>query len=215
VVSAEELIRELPMSILLKLIHELNQPLTVIKAYVGGCILRIKKNELSSEQMINVMQKINENAELFEHKIYSMQQIIIQEEDSDIPSIITEMASLFTYEIKNNDIKLVLDFHDTLADFRMDKSLLKQILFRLFKQCIGAIEVEKTLNAELTVQTQLDKENALNLTLKSNAPIKDKTELDHAITYCRSLIIKDSGALSVEFQPNEMCCTFRVFNQED
>jgi hypothetical protein len=110
---------------------------------------------------------------------------------------------------------LILDFHDTLADFRIDKSLLKKILFHLFKQCIEAVEEEKTLNAELIVQTQLDEENALNIALKTNALIKDKTELDHAITYCRSLLIKDSGALSVDFLPNEMCCTFRVFNQED
>jgi len=87
--------KNLHNQLLLKFIHELNQPLTVIKAYLGGCEIKLQRNELSPRQMNSALQKINEHTELFKNKIYSMQQLIVQEEGINIPSIITEITSLF------------------------------------------------------------------------------------------------------------------------
>lgn len=202
------------MSVLLKLIHELNQPLTVIKAYVGGCILRIKKNELSSEQMLSVMEKINKHAELFENKIQTMQEIIIQEGD-DIPSVITETAALFRYELKQNNIELHLEFPETLLDCQIDKSLLKQIVFRILKQCFFSLEEESLRDAEITLEAKRDQKSALRLMVRSSIPVKDRIALDHELTYCRSLLTDNAGTLSVELLPNSTCFIVNIFTQND
>src|SRR5690242_20642293 len=79
---------------LLQQIHELNQPLTVIKAYLGGCELRLKRNDLNSTQIASVLQNIMEHTEIFANKIHSMQKIITQEEDFDVAYLIAEVTSL-------------------------------------------------------------------------------------------------------------------------
>lgn len=199
------------MSILLKLIHELNQPLTVIKAYLGGCLIRLKKNELSQEQIISVLEKINENAELFENKVYSMQQVIIQEEYRDIPTILTEITSLFAFEAQHYGIRFILDFDEVNSSVPVDKSLVMQMAFRLLKLCVAIVEANKIQNAELRVQAQLDKKNALSITIKSNFPIKDSVA-ETELNYCRSLFVDENGTLTMKALPDGICFTISIFD---
>ncbi|KTD63547.1 hypothetical protein Lsan_0980 [Legionella santicrucis] len=111
--------------LLLQLIHELNQPLTVIKAYLGGCELRLKNNNLSSEQMVSTLQKIMEHTDLFANKVYEMREIISQK-DSYIPDLITEITSLFTFEINLYEIELKLELlENNLSDFCMNTTQFK------------------------------------------------------------------------------------------
>ena len=200
----------LRMPILLNFIHELNQPLTVTKAYLGGCSLLVKKNELNSEQMIDILQKITEQSELLEQKISLMQQVIIHEEYRDVPSIIKEILSLFALEVKQLEIQLTLSIPDILADFSIDKFLLQQILFRILKQCMTTVQVNKIQNAELTVQAQCVKENVLDLLIKSNFPIT-AIDLEHELAYCRSLLMDELGGLSVDLLSEGMCIKITLF----
>ena len=197
--------------LLLKFIHELNQPLTVIKAYLGGCEIKLQRNELSPNQINNALQKISEHTELFKNKVYSMQQLIIQEERINIPHIITEISSLFSFEIKNRNIKLNLDFHDCLFDFNMSKSQLKCVLFRLLKQCIDTAgnHIE---HSELFIQTKPYKKDALRMTITSNYPIKEES-LESELTYCRTLFTTDSGSLLAELTPEGICFQLIMFHK--
>ncbi|MFJ1267195.1 histidine kinase [Legionella lytica] len=205
--------KNLYTQLLLKFIHELNQPLTVIKAYLGGCEIKLQRNELSPSQMNSVLQKINEHTELFKDKIYSMQQLIVQEEGVNISSIITEITSLFFLEIKHHHIQLTLDFHESLPDFNMQKSQLKCVLFRLLKQCIDSVEKNDIKQSELLIQTKPHQQNILSVTITSNFPIKEES-VEQELTYCRTLFTTDCGRLLTESVPNGICFQLLMFHKD-
>jgi nitrogen-specific signal transduction histidine kinase len=205
--------KNLHTQLLLKFIHELNQPLTVIKAYLGGCEIKLQRKELSSSQMNSALQKINEHTELFKNKVYSMQQLIVQEEDINIPNIITEITSLFFFEINNHNIKLTLDFHESPPDFNMNKFQLKGVLFRLVKQCIDAVGKNSIEKSELLIQTKPYQKNALSMTITSNFPI-EKESVEKELTYCRTLFTTDCGSLLTELVPNGICFQLIMFHKD-
>lgn len=62
-------------------IHELNQSLTVIKTYLSGCIIRLQRNELSTDQTLSTLQKINDHTEVLTRKIHFIQHCISQQDD--------------------------------------------------------------------------------------------------------------------------------------
>lgn len=51
-------------------LHELNQSLVVIQAYVNGCTERLEENNLSHEQLQTTLLKIKQHTELLGAKIH-------------------------------------------------------------------------------------------------------------------------------------------------
>lgn len=199
-----------------KLIHELNQSMTAIKAYVGGCELRLEKKGLSAEQMLNALQKINQHVELLKNKIYSLQEPTTQKKLGERPAIfhdiITEIISLYSYEIEHNNIRLVVNFQDECPDFHIPQLQLKHILFRLLKQCITVVEKNKIHKATLEIQTDMDK-NTAKIMIKSNFLIQEE-EFEKELTYCRTLLDRESGTLFAELFANSISFQLIVFHQE-
>ncbi len=117
-----------------KPIHEINQPLTAIKAYFGGRELRLQKNDLSPEPMANALQNIK-YAESLQNKIYSMPDLIKQDNFTDIRSmnvLVTEITSLYSYEMEYYNIGLIMDFHKTTPYFmKMAELLANGICFQI------------------------------------------------------------------------------------
>ncbi|CAM2950273.1 sensory histidine kinase AtoS [Legionella steigerwaltii] len=189
-----------------KLVHEINQPLTAIKAYLGGCELRLQKNDLSSVQMMNVLQTINKHIELLQKKIYSLHDLIAQENfiaPQSIDVLITEITSLYSYEIEYHNIGLSMDFHANIPDLPINKLPLKQVLFRLLKHCIATVEENKIQNAQLEIQTIIH-EDAINIMIKSNLPMKEDN-LERELAYCRTLLNVNNGTLSADLLANGIC----------
>lgn len=46
------------------LLHELSQPLTVINAYVSGCIRRLEENVFDKKEIIDVLKSVNQQVEV-------------------------------------------------------------------------------------------------------------------------------------------------------
>lgn len=55
-----------------KIVHELAQSLLIIHAYVRGALERIKKNDLTIEQLKSLLIKINEQIELLFKILYCL-----------------------------------------------------------------------------------------------------------------------------------------------
>ncbi|KTC93416.1 hypothetical protein [Legionella cincinnatiensis] len=202
-----------PEQPLLQLIHELNQPLTVIKAYLGGCDLRLKNNELSSDQMVNTLQKIMEHTDVLANKVYGMQKIITQD-DSSISHLITEITSLFTFELNLYDIQLKLELlENNLSDFCMNKSQFKHIMFCLLKLCIDTVEKNGIPKAKLAIQAKILKKYTLNMTIKSNFPI-EKDNLEKKLTYCRSLLFEDCVTIDTQFLSHGISISLSIFHKD-
>jgi hypothetical protein len=201
--------------VLLQFIHDLNQPLTVIKAYIGGCELRLKKNELNSEDVASALQKIMEHTEYFAKKIYSMGKMIDQAEDIDIYYLIAEITSLFNFEIDRYDIQFSLDIQEyKFSDSCINKFLFKHIMFIILKQCIDTVEENRIEKAKLVIQTKKHKKNAFDIRIKSNFPIA-KYDLEKKITYCRSLLFEDCGIIGTKLFSQGVDILFTIFHKDN
>lgn len=199
--------------LLLQLIHELNQPLTVIKAYLGGCELRLKNNNLSSEQMVSTLQKIMEHTDLFANKVYEMREIISQK-DSYIPDLITEITSLFTFEINLYEIELKLELlENNLSDFCMNTTQFKHMMFCLFKLFIDTVEKKRVQKAKLAIQAKILKKYAFNITIKSNFLI-EKDDLEKKLTYCRSLFSEDYVTVDTQCLSHGISISLSIFHKD-
>ncbi|WP_148263529.1 GAF domain-containing protein [Legionella drancourtii] len=58
------------------LAHELNQPLTVINAYICGCLRRIENGAQEITPIIEAMIKVKQNAELAEETLHRMKEFV-------------------------------------------------------------------------------------------------------------------------------------------
>ncbi|WP_454785302.1 histidine kinase [Legionella sp. WA2024007413] len=191
--------RNSQMEKLLNLIHDLNQPLTAIKAYLGGCELRLQKNDLHPKQMIEVLQKINEHTELLKNKIEFMKELSAQDqliEPVNLQSMILEIISLYSYEIEHHKLNLILNFEKNFPNLRINPFQVKQILFRLLTKCIYAIEQNKISEAKIEIQTIKD-QNTAKIIIKSYFLIR-KEDFESDLAYCRSFLNLERSSLSAE-----------------
>ncbi|WP_010652948.1 histidine kinase [Fluoribacter dumoffii] len=196
-----------------KLIHEINQPLTAIKAYLGGCELRLQKNDLSAEQMINAVQKINKHTELLQHKISSMQELIAQENPVDTQSIdalIAEIIFLYSYEMEHYNIELILNLQDHTPALLMDKFPIKHVLFRILKKCITTVEKNKIQNSKLEIQTTVQKDT-IKIIIISNC-FMEENDLEKELTYCRTFFNVDNGTLSADLLTDGICFQIMIYH---
>ncbi len=198
-----------------ELIHELKQPITAIKAYLGGCELRIQKNNLSAGQILSILQKIEEQTELLKNKIDSIYEHAAQEtfieKPTDIHSFITEIISLYSYEIKHHNISLILDFQENFSNFPINGVQIRHVLFRLLKQCIHTVEKNKLRQPKLEIQTNIDK-NMMRIIIISNFLIKEE-DFEKGLTYCHTSLDKESGVLLAELFAHSICFQLTAFQQ--
>ncbi|KTD42298.1 HAMP domain-containing histidine kinase [Legionella parisiensis] len=198
-----------------EIIHQLKQPITTIKAYLGGCELRIQKNNSSPKQILNALQKINEQTDLLRNKIDWMYEHAAQEKfiekPTDIHNLIIEIVSLYSYEIKHHDINLILDFQRLFSNFRINEIQIKHVLFRILKQCIHTIQKNKIHAAQLDIQTRMDKKT-VKIIIKSNFLINEE-DFEKELSYCHSFLNRSSGALLAELFARSMSFQLTAFQQ--
>ncbi|HHF0530713.1 TPA: histidine kinase, partial [Legionella anisa] len=165
--------------------------------------------------ILSVLQKINEHTDLLKNKIDSIfkyaAQEKITEKPTDIHNLITEIISLFSYEIKHHKISLILNFQRNAPNFHIDRFQIRHVLFRLLKQCIHTVEKNKLHRAKLEIQTYMDK-NTMRILIKSNFLINEE-DFENELTYCHTFLDKDSGVLLAELFPHSICFQLKAFQQ--
>lgn len=196
-----------------QIIHELNQPITVIKAYLGGCELRLERQNLKSEELRHTFIKMNEHIELLCHKIDKLNDLsyknILFSEPNPMAHLLNEIISLYAYEIDYHAIQICFNFHENLSHSQLSDSPVKQVLFRLIKLCIHSIEINKIQNSEIAIQTR-SHESVGKIIIKTNFVIQEEY-IEKEMNYCRSLLNKNRNDLLAELSANNKDCQFIVF----
>ncbi|AUH74292.1 hypothetical protein [Legionella sainthelensi] len=195
-----------PMQLFFKFIHAINQPLTVIQAYLSGCEIRIKDHNLKPDQMMYVLKKIEEQTKVCNNIVNSMHKTLLQENISDL---ITEITTLFSLEITSHNIQLIIEC-DT-NHFNFEGILFKQILFRILKQCINTVEKNKISNSILILGTKMQK-NTFNMNIKCNFII-EKNELKEEILKCRTYLMRKNDSIRIEFLSDSTIFKLIMVNQ--
>ena len=108
----------------------LNQPLTAIVHYTGGCIERLTGEHVSDE-IINVMRRVVTQAERAGAVIHRLKDFLrkggMEKTFVDINAVIRETLSLMEVEITEANIDVQLKLFEPLPCIKVDKIQLEQV----------------------------------------------------------------------------------------
>jgi C4-dicarboxylate-specific signal transduction histidine kinase len=196
----------LPSQTISKLTRELNQSLTTMQAYIGGCTSH-SQNKISMDEILVLMQKVVESTELLVSKLNAVTDLIFQEqlmqEKSDIHSIIEEVILMHSHKINQAKIAILFDFSQNLPKLKVNQSQLVLVLFNLIQFCIEAVKKCKAGKPRFEFQTEKSNENTIILTVRNNIPLftpkfaNRQKELEEKLSLYRAVLEREGGSLSM------------------
>ncbi len=150
------------------LAHELNQPLTSIANYVRGCIRRLQAKSNNTDEILSAMEQTAALAERAGKLIHHIKNFArkgnLYFERVDINELISGMANLISYEVKEAAIHIQYNLLNTSLWVMVDKIQLEQVILNLLRNGIEAMEQnDVSAKKQLTIQTGLVSESSNKL----------------------------------------------------
>ncbi|MDX2503653.1 MAG: ATP-binding protein [Gammaproteobacteria bacterium] len=125
------------------LAHELNQPLSAIHTYVQGCIRRIQMGNNEPEEIVNALQLTAQQADRAAGIIRRLRSFVRKGEThktyTEINHIVDEVTSFLESQLKNKNVRLILELEDDLPPVLADIIQIEQVLINLLKNGIEAM----------------------------------------------------------------------------
>ncbi|SEF48171.1 two-component system, LuxR family, sensor histidine kinase TtrS [Vibrio hangzhouensis] len=149
--------------------HELNQPLMVIGTYASGCKKRMKRSEMTQQQLIDALDKIEHQTIHASHIIQRMRDFMKvhsdQRERCSIEAIINNTLLIFqhTFERKNIHIELLIE--DTYV--HIDPVLIQQVIANLIQNSIDALKEKESGQRIISIKVGF-KESQLTIAICDN-----------------------------------------------
>jgi PAS domain S-box-containing protein len=147
--------------------HELNQPLSVIKAASSFCLKKINNNEIiEGKDLYTMLEKIDRNVNRSANIISHMRQFARKSDvvlaEVQINEVLKRAFDIFSQQLKVRGIDVVWDIDQNLPTIMADPSRLEQVFINLLLNARDAIE-EKWWSPEtamdikkITLKTKLE-----------------------------------------------------------
>jgi histidine kinase len=147
--------------------HELNQPLSVIKAASSFCLKKINNNEIiEGKDLYTMLEKIDRNVNRSANIISHMRQFARKSDvvlvEVQINDVLKRAFDIFSQQLKVRGIDVVWDIDQNLPTIMADPSRLEQVFINLLLNARDAIE-EKWWSPEtamdikkITLKTKLE-----------------------------------------------------------
>jgi len=149
--------------------HEINQPLNVLQICADLFMKMIKKGKpISIEQLKDIAEDISNNVVraslIIKHlRDFSRQSDVVRNK-VDLNTSIREVFNVLGYQIKSNNIQLILELNYNLPSIMADYNRLEQVFINLVTNAIDAMNEkesisEKKFNKLLTIKTFVGNNN--------------------------------------------------------
>ncbi|MDI1353201.1 MAG: ATP-binding protein, partial [bacterium] len=213
------------------LAHEINQPLTVIKAYSLGCLSRIKNLPLTPQLVpfINPLEQIAAHATQAGEIINQLKSFVIDGERNlqkcHINDIIDEALSFLKYELLESKVAVKLELMEQIPSLYLDKLQILQVILNLSRNSIESLCVNNIPSPQVIIRTEVKNQN-LVVHFYDNGPgisyeLKDKilnshftTKKNHSglgLSICQSLIKAHEGELILtEYHNHKLWFAFKL-----
>ncbi|HEY9200893.1 MAG TPA: HDOD domain-containing protein [Gammaproteobacteria bacterium] len=133
-----------------KIVHETNNPLTVIRNYLQLLSKKITDNDEISSDLNIIRQEIDRISNIIVRCKDSMDSDISEISSVNINSIVSDLTDLFKSSLfSTHNIKSTLKLDNGLKNIASDRNYIKQILTNLIKNAVEAIEQ----NGEISIST--------------------------------------------------------------
>ncbi|MES2683557.1 MAG: PAS domain S-box protein [Pseudomonadota bacterium] len=123
--------------------HEVNQPLTAIANYASACRRLLQAGQTSPEELIATLEKISTQAERAGQVIRGLRNLTRKrdavKEPLDCNQLISEVAKLLEFELRNSGWRLLLNLAPELPTVQGDGVQLQQVVLNLVRNGIEAM----------------------------------------------------------------------------
>jgi len=134
--------------------HELNQPLTSIVQYLGGCLERLKEYSLP-EDITKTLNDVMAQAERAGEIVHSMKNFLSKGELNktrvNLNDLIRETLDIAENLISDSKVSVKLSLDKQLPETLLDKSHFQQIIINLISNALEAMGEDE--NRELIIKT--------------------------------------------------------------
>ena len=148
--------------------HELSQPLMAIATFSAGCRSRLSKQNISPEQLDNVLIKIEQQTqsakELISRMRGFMQEHNVEKMPIDFRTILESSLLVFKYEL----VKHKIDMQVTTCPQVVfaDPVMIQQVVVNIIRNSIDAIVMAQNTAGEIRITMSI--ENNLHVTIEDN-----------------------------------------------
>jgi len=199
--------------------HELNQPLTAISNYSSGMIARLKRQQISEEELLGALEKTVRQAQRAGQIIQRIRAFVKRSEPHPTLSSVTQMVhnatELAELELRRHLIRLHTHLSEPLPDLLVDPILIEQVVINLLKNSGEAIAhanlPSSRRQVELNVKPlQLGGREVVQFRITDSGPGIPEEQLEHifeafystkeegmgiGLKLCRSIIESHQGQL--------------------
>jgi len=203
--------------------HEVNQPLTAIANYSQACLRFIGVDNPDLGQLGDILFKIHQQALKAGQIIHRMKDFVshrkMYRSDININNLVRDAISLCVTDFKENNIRLKLELADDLPDVLVDNVQIEQVLINLINNSIDALKSQPPKKyRQLSIQTQLHNDNAIEIRVKDNGPGIDEAQqlkilspfyttksdgMGMGLSISRSLVEAHDGVLRFNSKPDK------------
>ena len=139
------------------LAHELNQPLTVISGYAQVCLDKLRSGEGTSEQMLDSVEQVAEQAQRASEIIRRTRSFLRKEEDErrpiDLNDTIRGVEDLLRVDAREQGATIDLGLADGLPPVWADFIQIQQVVLNLAHNGMEAMAGSDSNQRHLTIQT--------------------------------------------------------------
>lgn len=206
------------------LAHEINQPLTAIKAYTRSCLKKIRDSaaEHPLEFPLKQIERQAEHAGEVIHKMRNFNEGTLYLEQTNINYLIRKTIGFLYHDLAR--LKFNFSFLSNIPSTMVDRVKIMQVILNLGRNSIEALNGAAVENPEIRLSTQLSNDHIV-VHFQDNGPgipaeIQDKILHSYfttkpqgtglGLSICRSIIMAHGGVLAVHKVARGACFVFTL-----
>lgn len=203
--------------------HELNQPLSAIATYSDVALRMLvtgtEQPDKLKEAILGSQSQARRAAEIIRHLRKLVSKQAPQKKEADISELIKESMNLVVTDTKKYRVKTKLEQDSDLPLVVVDPIQIEQVILNLVKNSIEAMHQVKNTARELTIRTEINGEDNIQVTVSDTGPgmdeqtkrqifepfvtTKEGAGMGMGLSISRSIIEAHHGNLWVESEPDQ------------
>jgi diguanylate cyclase (GGDEF)-like protein/PAS domain S-box-containing protein len=157
------------------IVHEVNQPLTVIISYAQASLNLIKTGIPDRVKLAEILYKIQQQALRTGQIIQRMREFTQSHArlrlNTDVNTLIQDASVLCAARLKQNNIKLILQLENNLPPIDVDPIQIEQVVINIVQNSADALQnLSEEKQRQITIHSQISVNNELQIRIKDNGP---------------------------------------------
>ncbi len=199
------------------LTHEMAQPLAAIGGYAAGGVRRLQSGSTNHNDLVVLLQKINKQVERAGNTLRLMCDFSQKRNDQlgwfDANRLVEETCNIMKHELRIKNANIDYNLADEIPQIWGDRAQIQQVLVNLIQNSVEAFDVQKDIDGEVMITSEVQEAGGLNVIVVDNGPGLDEDLVSNAfapfytrkpgsagmgLTICETIIDSHEGKIWIE-----------------